>query len=107
MLNTWNNLFFKRQCTLNIWLFQIFFFKFAPSIINYKNYKNIIMIHVRLSSLSVNDSFRFVDYREKPSGPVYRVVGYEYNCVTFVNLLDLFSPVYYAIDYAFVQPIKI
>lgn len=65
------------------------------------------MIHTRLSSLSVNDSFRSVDYREKPSGPVYRVIGYEINCVLYVNPSDLFSPVYFAPDYAFVQPIKI
>ena len=64
------------------------------------------MSHVCISALSVNDTFRFVDYRDLVVGPVYRVVGYEFNCVTYVNTLDLFSPIYHAIDYAFVKPIK-
>lgn len=62
------------------------------------------MKYVRLSSLSVNDTFRFADYLDNPSGPLYRVTGYEYDCVTYVEALDLFSPVYYAINYAFVFP---
>ena len=64
------------------------------------------MINIRLSSLSVNDRFRFTDYRDIPVGPVYRVIGREHDCVTYVNTLDLFSPVFYAIDYAFVQPVN-
>lgn len=58
----------------------------------------------RLSSLLVNDKFRFTDYRDIPCGPVYCVVGREYDCVTYVNISDLFSPIYYSIDYAFVLP---
>lgn len=62
--------------------------------------------YVRLSSLSVNDTFRFINYADKPSGPVYRVAGREFDCVTYVDPSDLFSPVFYAINYAFVYPIN-
>ena len=62
------------------------------------------MKYVRLSSLSVNDTFRFADYTDKPVGPVYRVTGFESDCVNCVDTSAMFSPVYFAINYAFVFP---
>lgn len=62
------------------------------------------MYPVRLSTLSPNDTFRFADYTDKPSGPIYRVVGTEFDCVIYVDAFDLFPTVYYAINYAFVYP---
>ena len=57
---------------------------------------------LKLSDLSVNDFFRFLNYKDLPSGPLNRVVGREFTTVTFVSVDDLFSPIYNAIDYCHV-----
>lgn len=61
---------------------------------------------VPLGSLAVGSTFRFIDYTYMPVGDIYRVVGSEFEMVDYVSISDLFSPVYCAINYCEVLPIK-